>query len=45
MTNKPSEMTDQEIDTALAEKMGWHAENKAGIHPVWGCPAITKRII
>jgi hypothetical protein len=24
MTNKPSEMTDQEIDTALAEKMGWH---------------------
>jgi hypothetical protein len=23
MTNKPSKMTDQEIDTALAEMMGW----------------------
>ena len=27
MTTKPiPEMTDQEIDSALAEKMGWHAE-------------------
>jgi len=38
MTNKPiPEMTDQEIDTALAEFMGWHTERVTYGHPYFWC--------